>query len=84
MTDTDYPSSYWCNTASCIGYLNSIQSIRIFDKLIWYAIDTNSCLFGAASSLFGPDGTVNYDYIVTNSINLFVNCLKMYSQRHTH
>ena len=21
------------------------------------------------SSLFGPDGTVNYDYIVTNSIN---------------
>ena len=21
------------------------------------------------SSLFGPDGTINYDYIVTNSIN---------------
>ena len=28
------------------------------------------------SSLFGPDGAVNYDYIVTN----FVNWLKMYSQ----
>ena len=24
------------------------------------------------SSLFGPDGTVNYDYIVTNSINSFL------------
>ena len=32
------------------------------------------------SSLFGP---VNYDYIVTNSINS-INWLKMYSQRHTH
>ena len=28
------------------------------------------------SSFFGPDGAVNYDYIVTNSINW----LKMYSQ----
>ena len=24
------------------------------------------------SSLFGPDGAVNYDYIVTNSINFLV------------
>ena len=31
------------------------------------------------SSLFGPDGTVNYAYIVTNSIN-FVNWLQVYSQ----
>ena len=31
------------------------------------------------SSLFGPDGTDNYDYIVTNSINS-VNWLKMHSQ----
>ena len=35
-------------------------------------------------SLFGPDGAVNYDCIITNSINCFVNCLKMYSQWHTH
>ena len=32
------------------------------------------------SSLFGPDGAVNYDYIVTKSINW----LKMYSQWRTH
>ena len=25
--------------------------------------------YGATCSLFGPDGAVNYDYIVTNSIN---------------
>ena len=24
------------------------------------------------SSLFGPDGAVNYDYIVTNSINVLL------------
>ena len=34
-----------------------------------------SCL-GLHSSLFGPDGAVKYDYIVTNSVNW----LKMYSQ----
>ena len=28
------------------------------------------------SSLFGPDGTVNYDYIVTNSINFLLIGLK--------
>ena len=28
------------------------------------------------SSIFGPDSTINYDYIVTNSINS-VNWLKM-------
>ena len=35
------------------------------------------------SSLFGPDGAVNYDYIVTSSINS-INWLKMYFQWHTH
>ena len=33
---------------------------------IWHTIGPKSLSF---SSLFGPDGTVNYDYIVTNSIN---------------
>ena len=28
------------------------------------------------SSLFGPDGAVNYDYIVTNSINVLLNSSK--------
>ena len=37
------------------------------------------------SSLFGPDGTVNYDYIITNSINaLLIGSRKMYYQWHTH
>ena len=33
----------------------------VFDKLIWHTKELHS-------SLFGPDGTVNYDYIVTNSL----------------
>ena len=33
------------------------------------------------SSLFGPNGAVNYDYIVTNSI---INWLKMYIPNGTH
>ena len=38
------------------------------------------------SSLFGPDGAVNYDYIVTNSINslLIGSKVKMYSHWHTY
>ena len=40
--------------------------ISVFDKLIWRTIGPKSFLFG---TLFGPDGAVNYDYIVTNSIN---------------
>ena len=36
------------------------------------------------SSHFGPDGAVNYNYIVTNSINSLLIGLKMYSQWHTH
>ena len=36
------------------------------------------------SSFFGTGGAINYDYIVTNSIFLFVNWLKMYSQWRIH
>ena len=36
------------------------------------------------SCLFWPDGTVNYNYIISNCILLFANWLKMYSQWHTH
>ena len=32
------------------------------------------------SSLFGPDGAVNYDYFVTNSVNSLLIGSKMYSQ----
>ena len=33
------------------------------------------------SSLFGPNGSVNCDYIITNDINFFFNWLKMYSPK---
>ena len=45
----------------------------VFDKLIWCTIDPHlaqrAFYLAQNSSPFGPDGTVNYDYIiVTNSI----------------
>ena len=44
--------------------------ISVFDKLIWCTIGLKSLLICTAKfSPFLPDGTVNYDYIVTNSIN---------------
>ena len=55
----------------------------VFDKLIWYTIGPKSFLFGTAQFSPWASGAVNYDYIVTNSINS-VNWLKMYSQWHTH
>ena len=43
-----------------------------------------SFLFGTAQFTLWASGTVNYDYIVANSINSSVNRLKMYSQWRTH
>ena len=40
---------------------------RGFDKLIWYTIGPKSFFFDLLSLVL--DGTVNCDYIVTNSIN---------------
>ena len=44
------------------------STARISDKLIWHTIGPKSFLFGTAK-FFGPDGAVDYDYIITNSIN---------------
>ena len=44
-----------------------VTSVLNFDKLIWRTIGPIS--LALHSSLFGPDGVVNFDYIVTNSIN---------------
>ena len=52
----------------------------VFDKLIWCTIGPKSFLFGTAQFSLWPSAAVNYDYIVTNSINW----LKMYSQWCTH
>ena len=41
---------------------------KVFDNLIWHAIDPNSFLFGAAKFSLWPDSTVNYDYIVTEAL----------------
>ena len=35
------------------------------------------------SSLFGPDGTVNYDYVVTNSINYLLMAQDVFTMVHT-
>ena len=42
---------------------------RVFDKLIWHTIGPKSFLFGTAQFSLWASGAVNYDYIVTNSIN---------------
>ena len=52
----------------------------VFDKLIWHTIGPKSFLFGTTQLSLWASGAVNYDYIVTNSINW----LKMYSKCHTH
>ena len=44
-------------------------SIVVFDKLLWCTIGPKSFLFGTAQFSLWASGTVNYDYIVTNSIN---------------
>ena len=41
----------------------------VFDKLIWRTISPKSFLFGTAQFSLWASGAVNYDYIVTNSIN---------------
>ena len=43
--------------------------ISVFDKLIWHTIGPKSFLFGTAQFSLWASSTVNYDYIVTNSIN---------------
>ena len=42
---------------------------QCFDKLIWRAIGPKSFLFGTAQFSVWVRGAVNYDYIITNSIN---------------
>ena len=49
-------------------YMYNIQG-SVFDKLIWHTIGPKSFLFGAAQFSLWASGTVNYHYIVTNSIN---------------
>ena len=43
--------------------------VSVFDKLICRIIGPKSFLFGTAQFSLWASGTVNYDYIVTNSIN---------------
>ena len=50
-------------------YLCMCVLISVFDKLIWCTIGPKSFLFGTAQFSLWASGAVNYDYIVTNSIN---------------
>ena len=42
--------------------------LSVFDKLIWHTIGPKNFLFGTAQFSLWASGTVNYDYIVSNSI----------------
>ena len=50
-----------------VRYCNSC--ISVFDKLIWHTIGPKSFLFGTAQFSLWVSGAVDYDYIITNSIN---------------
>ena len=43
--------------------------ISVYDKLIWRTIGPKNFLFGTAQFSLWASGTVNYGYIVSNSIN---------------
>ena len=47
----------------------TLTSTSVFDKLIWRTIGPKSFLFGTVQFSLWASGTVNYDYVVTNSIN---------------
>ena len=51
------------------GYGNIRLMTSVFDMLIWHTIGLKSFLFGAAQFSLWASGAVNYDYIVSNSIN---------------
>ena len=48
----------------------------VFDELIWCTIGPKSFLFDTAQFSLWASGTVNYDYIVTNSINTLLISLR--------
>ena len=43
--------------------------VSVFDKLIWCTTGPKSYLYGTAQFSLWASSTVNYDYIITNSIN---------------
>ena len=50
-------------------YIQPYNHTSVFDKLIWRTIGPKNFLFGTAQFYLWASGVVNYDYIVTNSIN---------------
>ena len=59
-------------------YMHMYVCISVFDTCKFCGA-TLAYYLALHSSLFGPDNVVNYDYIVTKSINS-INWLKIYSQ----
>ena len=51
-------------------YVQTYICTSVFHKLIWHTIGPKNFLFGTAQFSLWASGAVNYDYIVTNSINL--------------
>ena len=51
------------------GWMDRQMHTSVFDKLIWRTIGPKSFLFSTAQFTLWDSGAVNYDYILTNSIN---------------
>ena len=60
----------------------NLQNI-VFDKLTWHTIGRKSFLFGTAQFSLWASGAVNYDYIVTNSINSLLIGSRVFPMVHT-
>ena len=63
---TEYHST---NNGICRCIEIIFMCISVFDKLISRTIDSKSFLFGTTQFSLWASGTVNYDFIVTSSIN---------------
>ena len=50
-------------------HIHTYTHTSVFDKLIWRTIGPKGFLFGTTQFSLWARGAVNYDYVVTNSIN---------------
>ena len=60
---------YPCTCTSCNKTFNGLFLSVCLISSYGTPLAQRASYLGLHSSLFGPDGAVNYDYIITNSIN---------------
>ena len=69
-----------CGTTTCTC---TYMYISVFDKLIWRTFGPKNFLFGTAQFSLWVSGTVDYDYIVTNSIKSSLIGSRCFPMAHT-